>query len=149
MCAQGGPAMKSGSETKWSIARSSLTVTEVSRDVMLLKMSGFHEDAKLVQDFSSWFDAHTDASQQVHMFWDTEETTGYKTHCREALQQWERQAAPRIASSIVLVRSKLMEMALSIANLVNGSRHKATTDRRKFEAMLAQAMRASAGPRRA
>jgi hypothetical protein len=138
-----------GNEGTWTGSRNSLSVREVARDVLLLKLSGFHDDATLVDHFSEWFDANTGSGRRVHMFWDTEETTGYKTHCREALQDWERHAAPRIATSTVLVRTKLMEMALSIANLINGYRHKATNDRRKFEAMLAQAVREAVGPRRA
>src|SRR5438270_1850501 len=105
-------------ETKWSGARNSLVVTEVAPDVLLCKLSGFHDDASIVQKFATWFDARSDGGRRIHMFWDTEDTTGYKTHCREALQQWQKSASPRIASSIVLVRSKLMEMALSITNLI-------------------------------
>jgi hypothetical protein len=136
-------------ETKWSGARNALVVTEVGPDVLLCKLSGFHDDASIVAQFATWFDARTSSGRRIHMFWDTEETTGYKTHCREALQHWQKSAAPRIATSTVLVRSKLMEMALSITNLIMGSLHKATNDRRKFEILMAQAVRDAVGPRRA
>jgi hypothetical protein len=136
-------------EQKWCLGRSELLVTEVAPDVLLCKLIGFHEDQDIVLQFSRWFDARTDGGRRVHMFWDTEETKGYKTECREALQEWQRRARPRMASSTVLVRSKLMEMALSITNLITGSFHKATNDRRKFETMLAAATREAIGPRRA
>jgi len=46
-----------------------------------------------------------------------------------------------MASSLVLVRSKLMAMAVAIANLSSSGFIKATSDRAKFDAQLAAALR--------
>jgi hypothetical protein len=112
---------------------------------------GYFDDVKIVEDFSAWFDRVTVGGTKLDMFWDTSETSGYKTDVREAMEQWQKAAKANIASSVVLVRSRLMQMALSIAGLVLGNINNTTSDPAKFEANIRDVVRAAqtraAGPR--
>jgi hypothetical protein len=132
-------------EKKWTGGRSTLIVREMAPKVLLLTMSGYHDDVDVPKQFATWFERRTATGELMHMFWDTTETTGYKTECREALQEWQKEAKARVASSMVLVRSRIMEMALSITNLIVGGLNKATRDRSRFETMLRSAVAASRG----
>jgi hypothetical protein len=127
-------------EKKWTGGRSVLVVREMAPNVLLLTMSGFADDVSVAQEFGAWFERRTASGLRMHMFWDTTDNLGYKTECREELQRWQEAAAPHIASSTVLVRSKLMEMGLSITNLLLGNLHKTTKDRNKFESLLKNAV---------
>jgi hypothetical protein len=129
-------------EKKWTAGRSVLVARELAPNVLLMTMSGYHDDLNVPKQFADWFERRS-IGVRMHMFWDTTETTGYKTECREALQRWQKDAGPKVASSTVLVRSKIMEMALSIANLLVGGLNKATRDRSKFESMLKAAVHAA------
>jgi hypothetical protein len=129
-----------GVEKQWTGGRSVLTVRELGPTVFYLRMSGFHDDLNLTKQFATWFDRRTAGVGRVHMFWDTTETIGYKSECRVALEQWQKQAVPRLASVTVLVKSRLMEMAISVTNLLVGGVNKATRDRAKFDAMIKSAI---------
>jgi hypothetical protein len=120
--------------------------------VYFLKQIGYFDDVKIVEDFSAWFERLTVGSgAKLDMFWDTAENTGYKTDVREAMEQWQKAARPHIVSSVVLVRSRLMQMALSIAAMVVGSINKVVSDPAKFQSSIRDAIGAAqtraAGPR--
>jgi hypothetical protein len=143
-------AVMAVAELKFARGRGTLLIREIAPDVYLFNQIGYFDDVKIVEDFCAWFDRRVVGSTKLDMFWDTSENTGYKTDVREAMEHWQRAARPHIASSVVLVRSRLMQMALSITAMVLGSINKVISDPAKFQAYIRDAIRASqarnAGP---
>jgi hypothetical protein len=130
-------------EKQWAGGRSVLMVREIAPRVLYLKMSGFHDDVSVPKEFSAWFQRRTTDGVPVDMFWDTTDTTGYKSECRAELERWQKDARPRLASCTVLVRSRLMEMAIAVTNLLLGGMNKATRDREKFDGLIKLAIEKS------
>jgi hypothetical protein len=119
-------------ERKFARGRGTLLVRELAPQVYFLKQVGYFDDVKIVEDFSAWFERLVAGGTKLDMFWDTSETAGYKTDVREAMEKWQKSARASIASSVVLVRSRLMQMALSIAAMSPATRpsFKTTSERR-------------------
>jgi hypothetical protein len=133
-------------EERWTFGSGTVVARVLAPTVILVKMVGVQDDPRVVKAFATWFGKLPREREGFHMFWDTEENSGYKTQNREALEQWYKQALPLFVATNVLVRSKLMAMAVSISNLTMGGSLKATSDRAKFEGLIASALRVASRP---
>lgn len=72
----------------------------------------------------------------AHLFFDAEELDNYESSLRVELTQCFFPERERLASFHVLVRSKLVAMGVSVANLALGGIVNSTSDRKRFKARL-------------
>ena len=70
-----------GNEVSWTLGRSTVLARQLAGNVALVKLSGFHDTVESTRRFEAWFSRLVLQSGGVHMFWDTEQTTGYKHEC--------------------------------------------------------------------
>jgi hypothetical protein len=133
-------------EERWTFGGGTVVARVLAPGVLLVKMIGVQDDVRIVHAFEGWFAKLPPQPGGFRMFWDTDENSGYKTINRERLEAWQNENRARLASIVVLVRSKLMAMAVSIANLSNGGFIKVTSDRRRFDGMIAAALRSGTRP---
>jgi hypothetical protein len=131
-------------EERWTFGGGSVIARMLAPEVVLVQMVGVQDDERIVRAFVDWF-AKLPRRGPVYMFWDTSENSGYKTRNREALEAWYRSVKPQLAATEVLVRSKLMAMAVAIANMTAGGTIHATTDARRFQLLVDEAVRRARG----
>src|SRR5439155_6005355 len=113
---QGAGTMANRVEERWEFGGGTVIARVLAPHVVVVKMIGMQDDERVVQAFETWFARLPSLRERsLHLFWDTENNKGYRTQCRERLERWQKQAQPLMASSLVLVRSKLMAMAVAIA----------------------------------
>ncbi len=127
-------------EERWTFGGGTVVARVLAPGVLLVKMIGVQDDPRVVHAFEGWFAKLPPQPGGFLMFWDTEENSGYKTANRERLEAWQKANRARLTSIVVLVRSKLMAMAVAIANLSNGGFIKVTSDRGRFDGMIAAAL---------
>lgn len=76
------------------------------------------------------------------MFFDWEGMTGYDVDCRREMTKWTMDRKAQIGKVHILVKSKLVAMGVSVANLLlGGDTICSYTDRPKFEGALRAACR--------
>ena len=85
------------------------------------------------------FDAAARAGETVHAFHDWSGITGYTPEVREAYVRWSLQGKTKRRFIAVLVRSKLVAMGISVANLKLGYLT-SFTDANAFEAARERAI---------
>ena len=68
-----------------------------------------------------------------HLFFDTEPMTGYRTEFRESMTAWYGRRKDAFGGFNALVRSKVISMAITVANLATRGRIKTYGDRLQFE----------------
>jgi hypothetical protein len=74
-----------------------------------------------------------------HVFLDAAEATSLDSQFRVRLTPWHKQIAPKVQSQNILVRSKIVAMAVSVVNMGIGHVLKAFSHRPHFEAVMAAA----------
>jgi hypothetical protein len=79
--------------------------------------------------------------RSVDVFFDTEKMTGYHPDFRNQMTEWHAAIKPQTRSANVLVRSKIIPMAIAVANMVTGGLLKSHGDRRSFDVALSDACR--------
>ena len=75
----------------------------------------------------------------IDAFNDWEGISGYDTEARVLLTEWVRRTRPRFRSIHVLVRSRLVGMGISVANLALGGMLTAHHERRSFDRAVSDA----------
>jgi hypothetical protein len=123
---------------RWSTERSEATFREVSPGVLLFAFKG-HMAAELVAKISGAVAPFVERREQFDVFFDTEKMTGYEPAFRQRMTAWHEEVKPWTRSAGVLVSSKIVSMAISVANLVTGGILKTFADRPSFEARIAEA----------
>jgi hypothetical protein len=76
----------------------------------------------------------------IYIFNDWWEMKSYDTKARMELTAWAQRIRPRLLGVHLLVRSKLVAMGVSVANIALGSFLLAHAERPDFEAALKRAM---------
>lgn len=84
--------------------------------------------------------AALEACGTVHVFHDWEAVANYDTSARKELTAYVDSVKDRISSSHILVRSSLVAMGVSVANVVLRQRLVAYSRRDRFEAALKQSV---------
>ena len=115
--------------------RGQLSMREVAPGVVLTTFAGHGTRAvadALIEGFESVLSRHG----SIAIYDDWEQATGYDSEVRLRLTEWTRRRFDCIRSITVLVRSKILAMGLSVANLALRRPVEVTDDRRRFERAL-------------
>jgi len=83
--------MGNSGEERWDFGGGTVIARFLSPNVVLVKMMGMQDDERIVQAFESWFARLPSLRERsLHLFWDTSDNKGYRTHCRERLERWQK-----------------------------------------------------------
>ncbi len=115
-------------------------VQEVSSEVILIKLKG-HLEAAFADAIRSHIDPILARGKRPHLFFDAEEANGLDTRFRTDLTPWHKAIKPLVQSQNILVKSKILQMAISVANMAIGDLLKAYNKRPEFEAAMKSAQR--------
>lgn len=94
-----------------------------------------HGEADFARPILEAFE-HLEPAPAAHLFFDAEELDDYESALRVDLTRGLFPERERVASFHVLVRSKLVAMGVSVANLALGGIVNSTSDRKRFKARL-------------
>lgn len=86
----------------------------------------------------------TNGAEHVYFFSDVEDLASHDTIFREQMTQWQARVKGRV-TQLVLFRSKLVVMAISVANALSGGGTQVTSSRARFEAALDEAVARARG----
>lgn len=132
---------------RWSDGRGTLEITTVRPGVVLQRFRG-HALAPMADVIAERLEREIARFGSIVVFDDWEEATGYESEVRIRLTAWTQSRLDRIPETHILVRSRLLAMGISVANLAVGNKLRAYTSRAEFEAALSQARGAGTGDRR-
>jgi hypothetical protein len=96
--------------------RGSAVFYEPAPGVLLLRVQG-HIPMEAAAAAIQLRDKSLRARANIHLFDDAWEATSYDSAARLALTEWAKQNASRIGSHHLLLRSKILAMGVSVANL--------------------------------
>jgi hypothetical protein len=82
------------------------------------------------------FDRMLAQCTRMHLFIDADEMTGYDTEFRSRSTEWGSRARPRLISNHVLVRSKIVAMGVTVANMIIRGNVEMHSNRADFEKSL-------------
>jgi hypothetical protein len=77
---------------------------------------------------------------RIDWFGDYYDMTSYESQSRLALQEFTNKHKDKMSSIVILVRSKIVAMGVSVANLATGGKIEAYTSRENFERTLRAAV---------
>jgi hypothetical protein len=124
---------------RWTTGRGRLEIEEPAPGVVLTRFAG-HAELAHAEAIVRRFDEALARTPTLRVFDDWEAGEGYESEVRVRLTEFTRTRGARIASTHVLIRSKLFAMGLSVANLALGGRLHVTASRADFEAALRAAL---------
>jgi len=131
---KGGP----GEELiRWS--RGELRI-RVHDDVVFEHVTGYFEK-EIVAKYTAPIDRLIASGVRPTLFIDASEMTGYDSDTRLKLTDWTFWIRDKISGCHILVRSKIVSMGVSIANLALGGLLKVSTDRGEFSLAYSRALR--------
>lgn len=131
---------------RWADERGTLEITTMRPGVVLQRFRG-HALPPIADAISERLERELVRFGSIVVFDDWEEATGYESEVRIRLTAWTQRHLDRIPETHILVRSRLLAMGISVANLAVGNKLRAYTSRKEFEAALAVARGPDAGPR--
>jgi hypothetical protein len=98
-----------------------------------------HADLACVKEFWDFFEKVAATQSPVENFHDWADIEGYDPEVRQRYMQWSRAHRAEIRAAHILVRSRLVVMGVTVANLALGYLT-AYHDRARFERALADAI---------
>jgi len=102
--------------------------------LLVVRLVG-HGESQFARPILEAFDK-LERGSPAHLFFDAEELDDYESSLRVELTAALFPERERLASLHVLVRSKLVAMGVSVANLTLGGIVNSTSDRKRFKARL-------------
>jgi hypothetical protein len=100
---------------------------------------GGHADLECVKEFWDYFEKVAATQSPIENFHDWADVEGYDPEVRQRYMQWSRTHRAEIHGAHILVRSRLVVMGVTVANLALGYLT-AYNDRARFERALAKAI---------
>jgi hypothetical protein len=131
-----------GEARRWSTETGHVLYEQRAPGVLVFRMSG-RMDPSFVDHFEQAVAPFVALSKQVDLFFDTHAMTGYHPLFRERMTAWHAAFKPLTRSAHVLLSSKLVAMAIAIANLVTGGMLKTHSSEAEFEAMIKKAVQSA------
>jgi hypothetical protein len=120
-----------------------LRATNPAPHTLYTRVSG-RTDLAAVQLLMQAFDRVATAQGVVDAFHDWEQVESYTPEARETYVKWSSGHRSQVSSVHLLIRSRLIAMAISVGNLAVGGFLQSYTDRKVFE----QALQATIARRR-
>ncbi|MDI1445734.1 hypothetical protein [Polyangium sp. 6x1] len=140
----GPPRTHSSAEDHVRWGRGELRI-KVSDDVVYEQVSGYLEK-EVVSKITQPIDKLIGQGAKPIIFNDWWELSGYDSDARLKLTDWIFWIRGKIVGSHILVRSKIVSMGVSIANLALGGMLTVYTDRQEFTLAYHRALRQSMKP---
>lgn len=125
----------SGGESELTTSRGSVYLSEPGPGVFLVRCTG-HITAEVANAMLAYRRKATLAGRPMHIFDDTWEATGYDSEVRFILTNWGKAHSHLVKSHQLLLRSKLIAMAVAVANIPLRSRIVPMASREEFYAKL-------------
>ena len=122
----------------WVLERGSLICEEAGARIVRFRFTG-HVDASFAGHVQRTVETLLAGGARPHLFFDAEAATGLDTQFRVQLTPWHKRIAAQVQSQNVLLKSKIMAMAISVANMTSGHVIKPYNKRQEFEAAIAAA----------
>jgi hypothetical protein len=123
---------------RWADPRGTLEITSVRPGVVLQRFRG-HALPPMADAIADRLERELARFGRIVVFDDWEEATGYESEVRIKLTAWTQRHLDRIPETHILVRSRLLAMGISVANLAVGNKLRSYTSRKDFEAALLRA----------
>lgn len=118
----------------------SVDCTEPAAGVLVVVARG-HLSASLIPRVLAWRDQAVSRVGKVDIFDDAAELESYDSEARVLLTGWGKKNRDRVREHHILLRSKIVAMGVSVANLALGGHIHAHTSRPAYDAALAAAVR--------
>jgi len=135
------PQMESKREPDiWQGERGDLIVSYPAKTVILFRYTG-HISAGVMPTIVTSVDRVLRTRIRPDIFVDLYEVTGYDSQYRIEVTRWGDTIRERVGTFMLLVRSKLVAMGVSVSNLALGGFMTATAKRSQFDIALAAATR--------
>lgn len=123
---------------RWSLGDAEVSVSRPAPEVIVYVFKG-----RMVPEFVEHIRAAAEplvaSGKRVDLFFDTEPMTGYHPEFRVQMTAWHEELENATRSSGVLVRSRVVKMAIAIANLATGGKMVSYSERRSFETAIREA----------
>jgi hypothetical protein len=115
--------------------RGRLSIREVAPGVVLTVFAG-HGSMEVAEALIEYFERMIERYGSIAIFDDWEAAQGYDSEVRICLTDWTKRHFDSLRTTTVLVRSKILAMGLSVANLALRRPVTVTNDRKSFERAL-------------
>ena len=126
----------------WQLNDAKVEVTRVAPSVLVYRFSG-KMVPELVPKIRSVADSALRTESEISLYFDTEEMTGYHPEFRSQMTDWHEELTQVTRMAGVLVRSRVIKMAISVASLVTGGKLESFSNRLAFEGAIDAAVRSS------
>lgn len=131
------PARRTGA--RGSLRPAEMRTEAVARGVHTLRLAGYFDRAaaeRLVAALDDILarDSHCD------VFIDAEGLSGYRPEFRQRLTEWHARAKERLGTLNILVRLKMLSMAVAVASLANGRSIQTFADRKAYDVAVRAAV---------
>jgi hypothetical protein len=132
---------------RWSTARGTLEIRVPAPDVLVRRFEG-HASIHFVEPMVKHLEAALATGVRPIVFDDFELGAGYDSEVRVRLTGWHTLHSGELKEVHILVKSGLLAMGVSVANLATGGAFISYSDRAAFEWALARVMatRLTTGP---
>ncbi len=125
---------------RWDSERGSLVITQPAPGVMLFTYAG-HVTADVVPFIRKATEPLIARNMKPDFFVDLEALTGYDPNYRYEITKWGDGIKGRVGVFMLLVRSRLIAMGVSVSNMMLGGMMTATNKRQDFQMALSAAIR--------
>lgn len=126
----------------WQSTDGAMRVRQPAADVVVYEFSG-----KMTPDFVPKIRAVADealgSNAQVSLFFDTESMSSYHPKFRNQMTAWHEELKDQTRMAGVLVGSRVIQMAISVASLVSGGKMTSYSTRASFEEAIQRAVASS------
>lgn len=135
---------REGGRTRWVTKRGTLELWMASEDVVVERFEG-HASIEFVDPILDFLEAVIARGIRPRVFDDWELATSYDTAVRNRMTAWTLKHRKEIAQTHILVRSRLLAMGVTVANLAVGGSLRVYSSRDAFERALYEALQSEAG----
>ncbi|HEU4406147.1 MAG TPA: hypothetical protein VFS43_12860 [Polyangiaceae bacterium] len=126
-------------ELGWATDQGEVRVSEPAAGVVLFVEKGYL-GAAFVEKLIGVYERSVEGGGRPHVFIDGGFLTGYEPPLRADLTTWLRKNRGRLGSVHVLVRSRIVKMAIAVSNLTLGGMMHTYNERGPFQIALNQAV---------
>lgn len=126
----------------WQSADATMRVRRPAAGVVVYRFSG-----KMTPEFVPKIRAVAGevlaSMDSIACFFDTEDMSGYHPEFRKEMTAWHEELRDQTRTAGVLVRSRVIQMAISVASLATGGKMLSYSNRPAFEEAIHEAVRSS------
>jgi hypothetical protein len=121
---------------QWTTAAWTVWAANPAPGVLQTRATG-HADVAAVEKLTAAYDSIERVVPRVDVFHDWAGITGYAPDARVLYTAWSKAHGHTVGTVAILMKSPLVSMGISVANIVLGGTLKPFTNRAQWEALLA------------